>query len=120
MLKPLATLSMLGLLAAAPAAAAPARDARVWAAAEAARPGQLKLLEQVVSIDSGTGDVDGGRKVAAVRAPRLQALGMTVEAVKSEADGLPENLVARLSGTGRGRILMIGHIDTVFGPGTAG
>jgi glutamate carboxypeptidase len=44
---------------------------------------------------------------------------MTVETVKAEADGLPENVVARLSGTGKGRILMIGHLDTVFGPGTA-
>jgi len=44
---------------------------------------------------------------------------MTVETVPAEAPGLPDNLVARLEGDGRGRILMIGHIDTVFGPGTA-
>ncbi|MFI4965314.1 MAG: hypothetical protein ACHP9T_08105, partial [Caulobacterales bacterium] len=37
-----------------------ARDAKVWAAAEAARPAQLKLLQQVVDVDSGTGDVAGG------------------------------------------------------------
>ncbi|MDB5476455.1 MAG: glutamate carboxypeptidase [Phenylobacterium sp.] len=110
------------LLACGPAQAAPAkpvpRDAKVWAAAQAARPGQLQLLQQVVDIDSGTGDADGGRKVEAVLIPRLKALGMTVEAVPAEAPGLPENLVARMSGTGKGRILMIGHIDTVFGPGT--
>src|SRR5215212_10254196 len=91
-------------------AAAAGKDARVWAAAEKARADQLKLLEQIVGIDSGTGDVEGGRKVAAVLIPRLQALGMTVETVKAEAEGLPENLVARLAGTGKGRILMIGHI----------
>jgi glutamate carboxypeptidase len=94
------------------------KDARVWAAAQAARSEQLKLLQQIVDIDSGTGDVDGGRKVAAVLRPRLEALGMTVEAVPAEQPGLPDNLVARLSGTGKGRILMIGHMDTVFGPGT--
>jgi glutamate carboxypeptidase len=104
-----------------PAAAAPKatpKDAKVWAAAEKARPDQLKLLEEVVNIDSGTGDVEGGRKVAAVLVPRLEALGMTVEKVAAEAPGLPENLVATLKGSGKARILMIGHLDTVFGPGT--
>jgi glutamate carboxypeptidase len=103
------------------AAAAPkavAKDAQVWAAAVAAKDGQLKLLEQAVDIDSGTGDVEGGRKVAALLAPQLQALGFEIESVPAEAPGLPENTVATLKGTGKGRILMIGHIDTVFGPGT--
>ncbi len=105
----------------APAAAASkaAKDAKVWAAAEKARPAQLKLLEEVVNIDSGTGDVEGGRKVAAILRARREALCMTVEAVPAEAPGLPDNLVARLKGTGKGRILMIGHLDTVFEPGTA-
>lgn len=96
-----------------------ARDAKVWAAAEKARPDQLKLLEQVVNIDSGTGDVEGGRRVAAILTPRLEALGMTVEAVPAEIPGLPDNLVGRLKGPGKGRILMIAHLDTVFEPGTA-
>ncbi|HXA40164.1 MAG TPA: glutamate carboxypeptidase [Phenylobacterium sp.] len=100
------------------AAPAPARDAKVWAAAEAARPAQLKLLEQVVNIDSGTGDVEGGRKVAGILGARLKAMGFAVESVKAEADGLPDNTVATLSGTGKGRVLLIGHIDTVFEPGT--
>ena len=100
----------------APRPAAP--DAKVWAAAQAARADQLKFLEQVVNIDSGTGDVAGGRAVAALFVPRLKALGFAVESVPAEADGLPENTVATLKGTGKGRILLIGHIDTVFGPGT--
>ena len=87
-------------------------------AATAARADQLKLLEQVVDIDSGTGDVEGGRKVGAVFAARLKALGARVEMVAAEAPGLPENIVATVTGTGKTRILMIGHLDTVFGPGT--
>jgi glutamate carboxypeptidase len=31
---------------------------------------------------------------------------------------LPDNLVAVFHGTGKGRILVIAHVDTVFGPGT--
>ena len=57
-----APIAMSGL----PCPAAPARDARLWAAAEAARTGQLALLRELVDIDSGTGDVEGGRRVAAV------------------------------------------------------
>jgi glutamate carboxypeptidase len=108
-------------LIALPAQAAPAavpKDAKLWAAAEAAKTDQLKLLQQVVDIDSGTGDVDGGRKIAAILAARLKALGFSIESVKAEAEGLPENTVATLTGSGKGRILMICHIDTVFGPGT--
>jgi glutamate carboxypeptidase len=109
-------------LVAAPVVAAPAKplpkDAKVWAAAEAARPEQLKLLQQVVDIDSGTRDVDGGKKVAAIFIERLKALGYDIQSVKAEADGLPDNTVATLKGTGKGRILLIGHLDTVFGPGT--
>lgn len=101
-----------------PAAHAAGKDARVLAAAQAARASQLQLLEQVVNIDSGTGDAAGGRKVAAVLIARLKGIGMTVESVPAEEAGLPDNTVATLTGRGKTRILMIGHIDTVFGPGT--
>ena len=107
----------LGAKAAA-AAPAPARDTKVWAAAEAARDGQVALLREVVSVDSGTGDVAGGNKVQDLVAARLQAAGLAVTRVPAEAPGLADNLVATIEGTGRGRILLIGHIDTVFGPGT--
>ena len=113
------TIMMAALLTAIAApAAAKGKDAKVWAAAERLRPAQIEMLEQVVNVDSGTGDVGGGRKVAGLLVPRLQALGMDVQTVAAEAPDLPENIVATLKGSGRGRILMIGHIDTVFGPGT--
>lgn len=115
----LAVCATSALLCGASAAAPAARDEALWRAAEAARPGQLALLQALVNLDSGTGDVEGGRKVAAVLTPRLQALGMRVEAIPAEAPGLPENLVATLDGQGQGRILMIAHMDTVFAPGTA-
>src|SRR5579862_4469329 len=94
------------------------KDGKVLAAAQAARASELELLEQVVDIDSGTGDVEGGRKVAAVLIERLKALGMTIESVPAEQAGLADNTVATLAGHGKSRILMIGHIDTVFEPGT--
>jgi len=119
--KRLHSLLTVAVASAALAQAVPAADknARVLAAAQADRTAEFQLLEQVVNIDSGTGDVEGGRKVAAVLEPRLRALGMTIESVAAEEAQLPENTVATLTGRGKTRILMIGHIDTVFETGTA-
>lgn len=116
---PLGLALVVATAAVAPAMAGPRRDEGLWKAAEAARPEQLKLLETLVNIDSGTGDVEGGRRVLDVLAPRLEALGARVERVPAEIPGLPDNLVATLKGKGKAKILMIGHIDTVFEPGTA-
>jgi len=107
------------VFAAAAVAATVSSNDPVYVAAEKARAAQLDLLKTLVNIDSGTGDVEGGRKVAAVLIPELKAVGAIVETVPAEAPDLPENLVATLNGTGKARILMIGHMDTVFGPGTA-
>ena len=103
--------------AAVPAAAE--RD-RVWALANQHRAEQLKLLETVVNIDSGTGDVEGGTKVGEVLAHQLRDAGLEVAIMPAEAPGLAPNLVATVNGTGKGRLLLIGHLDTVFEPGTAG
>lgn len=102
----------------APPAIAATPDARILTAATQARPAQLALLEQVVNIDSGTGDAAGAARVMARLVPELKAIGATIETSPAEAPGLGDNVVARLTGTGKGRILIIGHIDTVFPAGT--
>src|SRR5882724_13194564 len=107
-----------GLVYCASAGASPHRDDRVYQAAAANRAGALDLLREIVDIDSGTGDVVGGAKVESVLAARLKALGADVRTEPAEAPGLPDNLVAVFHGTGKGRILIIAHVDTVFGPGT--
>jgi glutamate carboxypeptidase len=114
-----AVIALLALAVVPDTHGAAAKDSRILSAAQAARADELQLLEQVVNIDSGTGDVEGGRKVAGLLIPHLKAVGMAVESIPAEAAGLPENTVATLTGHGKGRILMIGHIDTVFEPGTA-
>ena len=98
--------------------AAAHRNDKVYQAAVAGRASTLALLESIVDIDSGTGDVAGGAAVLAVLQPRLAALGAEVRHEPAEAAGLPDNLVAVFHGTGKARILIIAHIDTVFGPGT--
>ena len=98
---------------------AAARNEKIYQAVEANRSVAIELLKEIVDIDSGTGDVEGGAKVEAVLAARLQQLGAEVRTDPAEAAGLPDNLVAVFRGSGKGRILIIAHIDTVFGSGTA-
>ena len=112
---------LLGLTLAAAAATstlAAGRDDRVFAACEAAHADQLALLGEVVGVDSGTGDVAGAARVQAVLAARLKALGAVVTSLASESPAVGGNMVATLTGTGRGRILIIAHVDTVFPAGT--
>lgn len=113
-------LSAVAAISAAGAAqAATGADQRVLMAAKAAYAGQVSLLEQIVNIDSGTGNVEGGKQIQEILAQRLAAIGAKVELKPAEAPGLPPNLVATLTGKGKGRVLLIGHIDTVFEPGEA-
>lgn len=100
-------------------AEAAARKEQVYQAVEANREFVFGLLKEIVNIDSGTGDVEGGTRVEAVLRAKLVQLGAAVRSEPAEAPGLPDNLVAVFHGTGKGKILIVAHIDTVFGPGTA-
>jgi len=101
-----------------PALAAPKRNEKIYAAVQANRDGFLALWRDIVNIDSGTRDVAGGAKVTALLAGRLNQLGAETRYEPAEVAGLPDNLVAVFRGSGKGRILVIAHVDTVFGPGT--
>src|SRR5688572_30000010 len=82
----------------------------------------LDTLRELVSIESGSRDSDGLRRIAAVIAQRLQALGGAVEIVApadvARMDDTPpvigSSVVARFRGTGSKRILMLAHMDTVY------
>src|SRR5271168_2938717 len=84
-----------------------ARNEPVYRSVEANRAAALELLQQIVNIDSGTGDVEGGAKVDAVLADRLKQPGAEVRTEAAESAGLPGILVAVFHGTGKGRILVI-------------
>jgi glutamate carboxypeptidase len=111
--------AILGLACAAGAHASQHRNDGVYQAAAADRSAALELLKEIVNIDSGTGDAAGGAKVEAVIAAALKPLGAEVRSEPAESAGLPDNLVAEFHGKGRGKILIIAHIDTVFAAGTA-
>ncbi len=100
----------------APAARA-APNTRILTAAKACEPDARALLQQLVQIDSGTGDVAGLAAVATIAKTELERLAASVENVSAVAPAVGDNLVATLTGTGRGRILLIAHMDTVFAHG---
>jgi glutamate carboxypeptidase len=106
------------LVVSAGASGAAARDIAVYRAVEAARPGALELLKTIVDIDSGSGDIAGGRRIEAILAEHLRAAGADVRESPAEVATVAPNLVAVFHGTGTAKVLIIAHIDTVFGPGT--
>lgn len=73
-------------------------------------------LETLVNIDSGTGQVEGVNHIMAYVAQWLRDIGFTVTLHPSE--GFGNNLVAKRNGTGSARILLVGHVDTVYAPGS--
>ena len=76
----------------------------------------LTLLEQLVNINSGTLNTAGVRKVADVLRPQFEALGFTCRFIPMDAVKRAGHLVAERKGTHGKRVLLIGHMDTVFEP----
>lgn len=74
----------------------------------------LALLERLVNIDSGTGHAEGIERIVDIIEPMLQELGLTTERRPSPVG---PHLVAY--GPRSPQVLLMGHIDTVFPPGTA-
>jgi glutamate carboxypeptidase len=85
-------------------------------------PRFLVELEQLVNIDCGSYTPEGVNRIADFVTDALHSLGATVDRTPHEAiEGEPklgDLVVGRLEGDGP-RLLLIGHMDTVFDPGTA-
>ncbi|MER3438333.1 MAG: peptidase M20, partial [Chloroflexota bacterium] len=77
----------------------------------------LADLRYLVGIDSGTYDKAGVDAVQDWLGAQLARLGFTVERRRQAKWG--DDLVARRTGNGRARIMLLGHADTVYPAGTA-
>lgn len=77
----------------------------------------LNDLGTLVNINSGTYTPEGVTRVAKYLQPRFIELGCDVELLPGDRMG--PQLVVRHTGTGQGRVLIIGHMDTVFPDGEA-
>jgi glutamate carboxypeptidase len=106
------------LLSATPAlAGTSAPERKIVAAADAGAARDLALLERLVAQNSGTRNLDGVRKVRDMVVPELAALGFATHWVPMDAVKRAGHLIATHKGKpGTTRMLLIGHLDTVFEP----
>jgi len=108
------------------------RQLRAWTAAH--EPEMVEWLGRLVDMDTSTLERGGVEALARLMAAELARLGFAVErravAPPPEpwvadaflagrgADTLAPSVLARLGGgTGRGRLLLLGHLDAAFPPG---
>jgi glutamate carboxypeptidase len=90
------------------------------ATVEAGLPAFLADLERMCNIDCGSYTPVGVNQIAELVAAELEALGASVERRPDPNGRFGDTVVATFEGTaGAGpRILLIGHMDTVFSEGT--
>ncbi|EJL77121.1 M20/M25/M40 family metallo-hydrolase [Variovorax sp. 2RAF20] len=100
-----------------------APDARIAALAAKEKPALLDTLKELVSIESGSRDLDGLEKISDLVAAKFKALGGEVELIDPSAEAYrmedtPEKIGrvvrATFKGTGKKKILLIAHMDTVY------
>jgi len=75
----------------------------------------LQRLELLVNIDSGTGQIEGINAIIAYLGQWFRDIGFSITLYSNTAYG--NNLVARKSGQGHLRLLLVGHVDTVYPQG---
>ncbi|GCF06518.1 M20 family metallopeptidase [Dictyobacter arantiisoli] len=93
----------------------PAQQAEVYVQQHLER--YLHELSDVCAIDSGTYYKAGIDEVACYFAGRMRGLGMDVTIVENETWG--NDIYGVLRGTGKGIIVLLGHMDTVYPVGIA-
>ncbi len=108
----------LAITAAAPAAADLSRPERAMiATVDAEQQRTLAMLEKWVNQNSGSLNIEGVTKVGEMLREELEPLGFTVEWIDMKATGRAGHILARHAGKAGGkRLLLIGHLDTVFEP----
>ncbi len=106
-------LMMAGMaLLTAPALAAP--DSALLKAATAEAPATLATLERLVNIESGSYDTEGLVRIGNLLADELKARGASVERMKGKPGTRGDIIVGRFTGTGKGKLLLLSHMDTVY------
>jgi glutamate carboxypeptidase len=119
----LAALACTVLLALPASAAGPGlsiQEQRISAAVEAGSQEAVALLGRMVEQNSGTQNHAGVKAVATMLRPEFEALGFSVAWKPMAHTGRAGHLIATHAGNGKGkRMLLIGHLDTVFEPDSA-
>lgn len=107
-------LASAGLLVLASSSALAAADEKLRAAAEQAQPAVIQSLHDMVLIESGSGDVEGLKKMADFTEARLKALGAKTERRKTTKGAGADMVIGTFEGTGSRKLMLIAHMDTVY------
>lgn len=94
-----------------------APDAALFAAAEKAQPALLEQLKTMVLIESGSKDVAGLARMAELVEGQLKSLGFATERRKATAGAGADIVVGTLKGSGKRRVMLQAHMDTVYPQG---
>ena len=111
-----AMLSLASLSMPAAAKLSPA-ETRMMQTVDAEQERTLAMLEKWVNQNSGSLNLEGVTKVGEMLRSELEPLGFKVQWIDMRETGRAGHIVATHKGNGRGkRLLLIGHLDTVFEP----
>lgn len=95
-----------------------AKDDSVADTAARQVPAAVETIRELATIESGSGDAEGLATMADILEVRLKALGFRTKRHTSDADVGADTVVGTLGGTGKQRVMLVAHMDTVFERGT--
>jgi len=90
-------------------------ERRITSEVDASAAEAIDLLERAVNINSGSMNFDGVREVGVLFRQEFDALGFETQWIDGTSWDRAGHLIARRDGSGP-RLLLIGHLDTVFEP----
>ncbi|WP_416307883.1 M20/M25/M40 family metallo-hydrolase [Neptunicella sp. SCSIO 80796] len=106
--------TLCSLLTSSAMAALSSTETRIVNHIDNTNPQAVELLEHIVNINSGTMNFAGVRNVANVLIPEFKKLGFKAHFEEGTTFNRAGHLIAELQ-SGKGpKILLIGHLDTVF------
>jgi len=92
-------------------------ESRMIQTVDAEQERTLSMLEKWVNQNSGSLNIEGVTRVGEMLRSELEPLGFKVQWIDMKATGRAGHIVATHKGNGKGkRMLLIGHLDTVFEP----
>ncbi len=112
---------LLGMLCCSSAnASTSARDDALYQACQNTVPEYIELFKSIININSGSKDIKGLNQKKDFLVDYLKKAGAEVQVVEAAGDRKGTyNIIARIHGKGKARILLCSHYDTVWPAGEA-